>query len=299
MTRTTSMILTLSTLALSACAGGGDGNDDGVSGGFVSATALVATDATPLRTKEAGRTVPLRQHTATIVGVPRNNTRTLSGGDGSPANLTRDSESTLHTREFGDFRGLTLGSFGGTDTATNDAGTANVTLTSNRSTYVGFGTWAAEELGANRTVIAGFHRGAETPKAAIPRSGQASYRGSATGLLHSASSTGPRELRTFSGQAYLDVRFGAGNAVTGDIFGMQSGRTSMQALRLEGTMNGSGTGFSGVIAPNTATTGSVRFDSRRRGTFSGTFYGPNPTEVGGSGSFADSEYTLVVGFQGD
>ena len=298
MNRKTALLIAFSTMALAACAGGGDDDDD-IAGGFVSAKALVATDATPLRTKEAGKTVPLRQHTATIIGVPRNNTRELARGDGSPANLPRDSRSTLHTREFGDFRGLTLGSTGGTAAATNDAGTANAVLTSNRTSYVGFGTWAAEQLGTDRTVISGFHRGVETPKASIPRRGQASYRGSATGLLHSASGTGPRELRTFRGQAYLDVSFGANNAVTGDIFRMQSGRTSMQALKLEGTMNGSGTGFSGVIAPNTATGGSVQFDSRRRGTFSGTFYGPGATEVGGSGSFADSEYTLVVGFQGD
>jgi hypothetical protein len=175
--------------------------------------------------------------------------------------------------------------------------------------YVGAGLWTRYQNGTAGSVFTRFDAftyGVETPDAALPRTGTASYTVDIAGTIHSGYGfdIGPgggfdHEAR-FLGSGNLAVSFATGTLL---LTGSGSAFDQYTGTSFGGVMAIGGTGKLSATANNFH--GDLTIGANYSGSWLGRFYGPAAEEVGatffanGPGSFPDSSITgAIVGKRG-
>jgi hypothetical protein len=127
--------------------------------------------------------------------------------------------------------------------------------------------------GANRSV---FVFGYETPAAAMPASGTATYSGLAEGTAFNALNQGATEVK-LSGNASFTADFGA-RTVTGSLTGMIADAAPWNSVAFSSQI--AGNGFSGSTSVTSAPAGAASLGINATGTLEGKFFGPSAQEAG-------------------
>jgi hypothetical protein len=297
---------TLSALALAACGGGGGGGGvlpDGGSapaastvvvgqGGVSSVPPVFATGATPVtvanQTYPGYLTVarPRDSDPAAVNGSLTNNSATrfdvtldmrVDGANSverfTTANVQATAPDVLVAEKVGS-DGFTYDLLlGGMDTLS----------------YARWGLWARHD--GNDTLDAGdaaaaFFGGRETPLAAMPNLGSASYLGTTGGLSIDRNGN----FEPIAGTVNLTANFGAAT-ITGAVDGLRNSTNAL--LDARGVLSGNitGNGFAGTVQ-GTNQAGTSPLGS---GVFDGKFFGPVAQEVAGKWNFESGDGTKLLG----
>jgi C-lobe and N-lobe beta barrels of Tf-binding protein B len=270
----------LAALLVAGCGGGGGG------GGGGTTPAPNSTLQAPNTTK----TYSVNSVAASVASSQITGTRMDPAGGGSTINASTDGNGNLTSLSFnvqtpsGTFTNtynsfiplsasqLNLNNFTQALQAANTTAGANGVIGSllasagNTLNYAGYGVWATNDTGtAGR--LGFFSLGNPTPT--MPVSGTATYNGTTFGTA--TSSSGAYGLE---GTVQLAANFGTGT-VTTNIANIQTQQLGTNATSSLPNMSGSatiaGTQYSGTLAGGSLT-----------GTSTGTFYGPNASETGGT-----------------
>jgi C-lobe and N-lobe beta barrels of Tf-binding protein B len=130
-------------------------------------------------------------------------------------------------------------------------------------TYSSYGFWRHTDTAANLTTYMSFLYGEPTGSANMPRTGTASFQGTATGLVMEGGPTLPDQY-SFAGTATLAADFAA-NTISTTLnlggLGTYSGNGTISADQFNGPLTSSYTNFT-------------------NGQFAGGFFGPNAAEAG-------------------
>lgn len=157
--------------------------------------------------------------------------------------------------------------------------------------HMTFGTWY--DIDRESPIASAGHYGAATPKAAVPSSGTASYRGKGFGIANHDgihNETNFDVAVTTSDFSAISVQSSNTTWREGGVKKLNDGTRQIvhdaSALDFSGTGQIDGSGFNANLTSSAAGTG----------TATGSFYGPNAEEVGGSFAISGSGSTHIGAF---
>jgi hypothetical protein len=162
--------------------------------------------------------------------------------------------------------------------------------------YSTFGTWDENDTSSTPLNVGTLAAGIATTVAQMPTTGTATYSGDITGFGFSAAAFGQIK----SGTVSLSVNF-ATKTITGSVTNVitkgasdNSPSGTMNGMTLTGSISGAGVT---ITATATAAAAGTTVDvTGATGAFSGTFSGPNATELVTSGAMTGGASTLLAAF---
>ncbi|HEY6662885.1 MAG TPA: transferrin-binding protein-like solute binding protein [Sphingomicrobium sp.] len=143
----------------------------------------------------------------------------------------------------------------------------------------GGGWWDADDVVGRSGV---FVTGYETPAAAVPTTGSATYAGAVQGtVLYPGTSAGTTHcncvVETLAGNASFTANFGTRN-VSGSLTSMTAGGVPWNSVAFNSTITGNS--FSGTTSVTTTPAGPASLAPNATGTVEGRFFGPSAQEAG-------------------
>ena len=143
----------------------------------------------------------------------------------------------------------------------------------------GGGWWDADDVVGRSGV---FVTGYETPAAAVPTTGSATYTGAVQGtVLYPGTSAGTTHcncvVETLAGNASFTANFGTRN-VSGSLTSMTAGGVPWNSVAFNSTITGNS--FSGTTSVTTTPAGPASLAPNATGTVEGRFFGPSAQEAG-------------------
>lgn len=178
------------------------------------------------------------------------------------------------------------------------SGNSSAQININFLSYTMAGNWTVRTPynSGNGDVYSGaFLTGYQTPAAALPTTGQATYSTSApvggvsptaSGLLYDNFPGAGAARGTVTGDASVTVNFATG-AVNGAITNMVAQPSlgggvgqNWNSVSLTGSMSGATMSGTTAVSAQPATAGTVTFDTSSTGVFNGALYGPSGQELG-------------------
>jgi hypothetical protein len=161
------------------------------------------------------------------------------------------------------------------------SGYANLDWT--RVGYWSIDTW---DFGASRGV---FVIGYETPTAAVPITGIATYTGLAQGSVYHPLNQGATEV-ALSGNASFTADFGV-RSVAGSLTNMTANGAPWNSVAFNSLI--SGNGFSGSTSVTSAPGGVASLAGNATGTIEGRFFGPTAQEAGAVWTLFDGSKAAI------
>jgi len=274
-------------LLLAGCGGGGGGT--------------APTPTSTLQAPSTTKTYAVNSVAASMASEQITNTRMDAAGGGSTINATTDSNGNLaslsfsiltptasFTNTYNSFSALSASQFNlnaftqslqAVNTTPGANGAIGTLLASvgNTLSYSGYGVWATNDTGtAGR--IGFFSLGNAT--STMPVSGTATYTGTTFGAANASGM-----IYGVEGTIQLAANFGTGTVTTNisNIQTQQLGTNTTASLpSMSGTATISGTQYSGTLSGGSLS-----------GTSTGTFYGPNAAETGGTWKVTGGGVTAI------
>ena len=313
------VVLCVTTALLSACGGGGDGEDSAVVtiGGLPiipvtptvtpaptvtasSSTEIVATSTAKLPVTNRRIQIDALASTATLEAPIVANVTFNSGVSGTgeveldgltPFDAAVTTGGVLRVI---DPDGLLAEVANGAGSDTRGSGTIVGFL----SNHASFGFWSrAVSTSLTRVDLGMYHAGLQTPAARAVPSGTVVFEGTAIGVVLAKTAISSTPVTTnLAGD--LSLRVEPGGAVNGTI---ESDGTALgfNPITLTGTLTGAT--YEGTVTVGSGTvplSSAQRLEPRTTGTFEGALYGFDATETAGTLSAEDTDTVLVMGFAG-
>jgi hypothetical protein len=152
------------------------------------------------------------------------------------------------------------------------------------------GYWGVDDewsgFGTNR---AAFVFGYETPTAAVPSNGSATYSGQAEGSVFNPVNQGANEVH-LSGNATFTADFGA-RTLAGSLTGMTANGAPWNDVAFNSAILGNG--FSGRTSVTNSPAGPASLAGNATGTLEGRFFGPSAQEAGGVWTLFDGTSAAI------
>ena len=163
--------------------------------------------------------------------------------------------------------------------------------------WTGFGTWDVYPGGVTTTRYhSNFVTGFQTPGAAVPTSGSASYTGRTFGEVYPGGYSGFGEI--LGGDVSLVANF-ADQTINGALTNMMAGDPwwtgdePWNSVSLSASFSGGQSRFAGTTAVTNAPGNSLSLKAGATGTVVGSFFGPHAEEIGAVWTLSDGVGSAV------